>query len=424
MQEMSKKENNLGPREVVYEPHKYQFLFHASPERFRALVSGIGGGKTLSGCWEALRIMRNYPGSLGMIVAPTFPMMRDVTERTFLEILPPEWVKSHHRMEGRTILINGSEVVFRSASEPDHLRGPNLGWVYLDEAALVSEMAWRICLGRLRKPPERAWVTTTPKGRQWVWDVFINRPLHDKTLQKDYWNIQYSSKENPHLTRTYLDSLDQAYTGVFYKQEVLGEFVGFEGLVYPSFQRNIHVLQTLPEMKQYLGAADFGFTNPSVFLVVGVDYDDRLYVVDELYQAGLGLEEYVKQARALKERYGVTQVYADPASPEYIQSLCNAGVSTEGIKREVMEGISIVSQRLAVAGDNRPRLYVHERCVNTITEFENYRYPEKKEDKPQQEKPIKLYDHALDSISYLCFALNSRAPVQSIGNLTDLTSGR
>lgn len=410
--------------EIIRKQHEYQRRFYENPARFRALFSGVGGGKTYAGVLEAIYTALQYPHTLGAVIAPTYRMLQDTVLRTFFENCPRELVKAWNKSENRVELMNHSEIIFRSAEDPEKLRGPNLGWFWMDEAAICPEMSWRIMLGRLRLQPERAWVTTTPKGFNWPYTVFVKNPQEHPELNVDYWFCNYASRYNPGLSDTFLRSLEQSYRGVFYRQEVLGEFVGHEGLVYPGFSRAVHVVRELPPLQDFLGAADFGFTNPAVYLVVGQDSDGRLYVVEELYQSALGIEEYVKQAKILKERYGIREGYGDPASPEYIDSLNRAGVSMQGVKREVMEGISIITARLGKAGDGLPRLFVHERCLNTLMEFENYSYPEKKEDKPVQEKPEKVHDHALDSLSYLCYALHARSEVRTIGDLTALTSRR
>jgi phage terminase large subunit-like protein len=45
-------------------------------------VGGVGSGKTMAGCAEVFR--PEYANTTGAIVAPTFPMLRDATLRTFL----------------------------------------------------------------------------------------------------------------------------------------------------------------------------------------------------------------------------------------------------------------------------------------------------------------------------------------------------
>src|SRR5262249_60766705 len=62
-------------------------------------------------------------------------------------------------------LRTGAEVLFRSADEPDRLRGPNLSGVWLDEASLMPEDAFTGAIGRLREAGGQGRLTATVKPK-------------------------------------------------------------------------------------------------------------------------------------------------------------------------------------------------------------------------------------------------------------------
>ena len=64
-----------------------QQAFLDSEARFSFYVGGVGAGKTTAGALRALAHALDYPGSLGLIGAPTYPMLRDTTQRTFFALL-------------------------------------------------------------------------------------------------------------------------------------------------------------------------------------------------------------------------------------------------------------------------------------------------------------------------------------------------
>ena len=106
--------------------------FWRSSAKFRAFVGGVGSGKTMAGCTEVLR--PDYYASTGAVIAPTFPMLRDATLRTFLALCERlheqgyQVLKQFHRGNMVAELITGTTVLFRSADDPERLRGPNLGF--------------------------------------------------------------------------------------------------------------------------------------------------------------------------------------------------------------------------------------------------------------------------------------------------------
>ena len=59
-----------------YDPHPYQKVFHQDNHKYRAVVSGVGGGKSRMGCEEVLKWTQLYPGSLGIIGRLTAKALR------------------------------------------------------------------------------------------------------------------------------------------------------------------------------------------------------------------------------------------------------------------------------------------------------------------------------------------------------------
>ena len=82
--------------------------------RHTSFVGGLGSGKSWSGAVKAVLYAIQHPGSLGLVCAPTYRQMRDSTLREFFKVLPRELIKSYNKSEYELVLINGSEVLFRS----------------------------------------------------------------------------------------------------------------------------------------------------------------------------------------------------------------------------------------------------------------------------------------------------------------------
>lgn len=193
-----------------------QRRFWRDGARFRLFVGGVGSGKTRAGCVE---ILRQPDRSVGMVVAPTYPMLRDATMRTFVELAQRGKVlETFHKAEMQATLIDGKRILFRSADDPDRLRGPNLGWFYLDEAALMDADVWPIMIGRLRQSPGRAWATSTPRGFNWMYEVFANGG-------QDYAIVRSSTRDNVFLPSGFVGSLERSYDTQWLAQEVEGEFL-------------------------------------------------------------------------------------------------------------------------------------------------------------------------------------------------------
>jgi len=248
-----------------------QGRFLSSPVRHRAFVAGVGSGKTYAGVLASLIACQR--AERGAVVAPTYPMLKDVVLPTFKE-LASGGIDTLNKADLYADMANGSRVLFRSADKPERLRGLNLGWAWIDEAAQVSEETWDILLGRLRLDPARAWLTTTPKGHNWVYDRFIDRPT------EDHETIRARTTENPHLPDDFVESLREQYTERFRKQEMEGEFIEAEGALW-SWQ-DIQRTSDPPQMDRVVVGVDPAGGGPDEVGIVAVGMaGERAYVLGD-----------------------------------------------------------------------------------------------------------------------------------------------
>jgi len=209
--------------------HPAQKQFLRSDEPYRGLVAGIGSGKSWVGAYDLLT--KAKPGRLYMVAAPTYPMLRDATLRTFLDLARHlHLFRALNRSELIVTLLHGAEVLFRSADDPERLRGPNLSGIWLDEASLMAREAYDVAIGRLREGGERGWLTATftPKGRShWTYDVF-GRGAPDTAL------IKCRTRDNPFAPPGFSEQIAQQYGGLLALQELEGEFVDVAGAEWPA----------------------------------------------------------------------------------------------------------------------------------------------------------------------------------------------
>ena len=169
-------------RELIHSALPSQRKFHDSEARFKGFSGPIGSGKSQALCHEAIRLAYLNRGRTGLIGAPTYPMLRDSTLTSLVEILnqnemPFELYKAENVL---VMKDTGSRMLLRSVEDFDRLRGTNLAWFGLDELTYTHEGAWLCLEGRLRDPKaERrcGFAVWTPKGFDWVYRKFISNPV-------------------------------------------------------------------------------------------------------------------------------------------------------------------------------------------------------------------------------------------------------
>lgn len=413
---------------IEYSPLPKQREFHESDKRWIAFVAGVGGGKSLALCADILKDALKYPGSVYMITAPTYPMLRDSTMVSWRKLLP-KGLAVEYKGEKKFVFINGSEVWFRSSNDPESLRGPNITGFGMDEAAKDKRKTWDILVGRCRLvtrapdgsiAPNKGRVSTTPKGFNWVYETFA------KNTNPDTKVVYASSKDNPYLPEDFVRSLERTYTRTFYEQEVMGKFVAHEGVVYRDFSRDTHVVDFKSHLaggkaRAFYGCIDWGYSNPMVGLLAAADGDDRLTFCGEVYERRLQVEEFAhhlrEQEKMVAKALDIAEplevvYYADPAEPAFIDKLRNMGFDVRSAVNDILPGIAAVSSRLAPNQDGGPRVFFDAEMTNTINELEVYSYDEFDGEKPQKDKPMKMNDHAMDAVRYLVMSLEGSGQVK------------
>lgn len=374
---------------IEFRPLPAQARFLTAPCKYPAFIAGIGSGKTTIGAVKAL--LRIHEGD-GMIVAPTYPMLRDATQHTLFGLLNEAGVKYEFNKVENECRILGHRIIFRTGDNPDRLRGPNMTWAWLDEAAMQKPGVWDIILGRLRVGKPSAWITGTPAGYNWV---------HQRWTAGDeqYQLINASTADNTYLPAEYIADLEASYSGEFAAQELRGQFVAFEGLIYTEFDRGLHVRDfEVGEGWQRIRSIDFGYTNPFVCLWGAVDHDGRLYVWDEHYRRRALMSEH---AEAIRARGPVDLSVADHDAQD-VAELREHDIDSSRAKKDVMLGIQKVKARFEPQADGKPRLFIHGRCVNLLKEIGAYRWREN----AAKEEPVKENDHAMDALRYMVMALD------------------
>jgi PBSX family phage terminase large subunit len=369
--------------DVLLFPLQHQFV--TDPARFPGYVGGIGSGKSFAGAVKAItRLTR--PG-LGLVAAPTYSMLRDATQRTLFALMERVGIEYDFRKgeNALTVLRSGHEIIFRSLDDAEKVRGPNLDWAWVDEASLVERMAWSIVKGRVRVgAAPQAWATFTPKGRNWCWEEW------ERDADVDHPLYRARTDENPELPPGFAAAL--GYTGNFAAQELGGEFVAFEGVVYPMFSRPIHVRRVDCDGWRSILGVDIGTRNPTAILTVRGE-PERRHVEREVYRPGMSSEEIVAAIEQEADRTTPEKIFLDPSAAAYIETLQRHGYPAEKAVNEVKFGIGEVSSALAAADG----LTIDPSCVNLIAELESYHYPANKTD---SDAPVKEFDHACDALRY------------------------
>ena len=387
--------------------HQTQNEVAADTHRFRVLRMGRRWGKTTLMSEEIKAMVLSKPNARVAYVACNYQQSRDIG----WELFKKEYRGmidnvNEARLEMRT--KNGGIIVLRGWESIENLRGQAFDFLCIDEVAMMSKfwVGWQEVLRpTLTDTKGEALFASTPKGYNHFYDL-CNLELTDPTFK----SFHFSSYDNPHIPKEEIDAAKETLPEERFSQEYLAEFQKTTGLVYKGFSRTLHTYEddSLPSTKcRRVAGVDFGFRNPAAVLEILYD-GERVWVKDEWYKSGktdIEVAEYVAGSN-------FDAVYPDPENPAAIEEMERLHVNTREVskgKGSVESGINNI-QELIKSG----RIKVHKRCINLISEFETYAYPDTKDEKNPDEKPIKFKDHALDALSYAVRMLLAEAGGQVI----------
>jgi PBSX family phage terminase large subunit len=381
-------------------PRQMRFVKSTAP--YPAYIGGIGSGKSFAG--GAKVISRLGRKELGMIAAPTYQMLRDSTLEGFFNQLDMLGIPyEHHKSENTITFATGHKILCRSLEDPAKVRGPNLDYAWVDEAGYISPEAWAVVKGRVRVGVQpQAWTTSTPKGRNWMWEEW-ERDATGNEFDATHPLFRVRTEENPELPDGFAHSL--GYSDRFAAQELGGEFVAFEGLVYPGFNRQRHVHRADTSGWGTVLGLDLGTKNPTALLVVKHAGERRHYQAEH-YERGMSSDSITDLAVKAWETYRPEFMVVDPSAAGLILSLENRGIRVRKAINDVVVGISTLTSLIdGKTPDGEPLLTVDPSCVNFIAEMESYRYPDGR--RGNSDHPVKEMDHLADCARYVEMELSA-----------------
>ncbi len=376
--------------------HPAQKQIARSSKRFRVINAGRRFGKTVLASEEIKGFALAKEARI-VYIAPTIQQARDIMWQMLKKELLPITVKSKEAPSLELEVMNKdgkiSTILLRGWEAVETLRGQAFDFIVLDEVASMRNfwVGWNEVLSpTLIDRKGSAMFISTPKGFNHFYDLY-NLTSKDE----NYESYHFTTYDNPSIPIEEIEREKQSKPENTFAQEYLADFRKQEGLVYKEFSRDRHVTDELPTKRnEYIAGIDFGFTNPTAVIHISVDGDENYFVEAEWYKTGRTEEQIAEYVHSCK----FNSVYPDPESPSAIEVMNTKGIPVVEVtknKDSIQNGINRVRQLLKTG-----KLKIHKSCVNLISEFETYAYPEKRPNSNEYENPIKEHDHALDALRY------------------------
>ena len=417
-----------------YEPHPKQQEFHRAKTYIKAFLGGNRSGKTTAGIVDdiiqAVDVdvlpdhLREYkkfdPPFHCRIVCPSEKIMESIVFQKLREWMPRgqliggEWGKAFSKSQRTLTLKNGSYFDFLTYEQDvDKHGGAAKHRIHYDE--VPPQAVWNE--GKMRLADYEgadALFTMTPlDGLNWAYEE-LWLPWEKKKL-KDGFIVTVDIDDNPYLSINQRDKALEGYSQAELQARKKGRFVHFAGMIYPMFDRTIHVIPEAPVPEDafvYCGI-DPGMRVMAAVVWVYVDAAGQIVVFDEIGVQGETVEGVAKLIHFVNAKHGIKKdrpikprAYVIDPSARNVEHISGRSIQREFVDHGIY---SVLAQNSVIAGINRVReriengkLVVMGNCQQLIDEFRKYRWqtPGRSENDPK-EKPVKQDDHLLDALRYV-----------------------
>jgi hypothetical protein len=368
------------------------------------------------------------------VVFKTYKQAHEVVWRAYVPLIPKELIYKKNEQDlliefnyiqntpltlpdGTEIMLNHDTSLPRStlqllgSDQADSHRGFKAHGMIFDEYADQSPDNWLSVYQPMFTTTD-GWAIFmgTPRGYNHFYDL-VEQAQEDPEwfYQKATWrDSKYANPKAIAGAKKDYEAKGQLST---YFQEYELEFRSVQGAVYPDFNRDVHIKKPadIPvDGLTYYGAIDFGW-HTTAFLLFGVDKDQTWYLIDEVYGREETLEDLLPRIRNTIGDRRMVLIVADSANRDAIEVMNKtfpvAGVNKANDTTGYATGISLITEKLKprqqLIGLPKPSLFIGSNCKNFIFELESYRFPEKKEERNENDVPIKENDHGPDAARYL-----------------------
>lgn len=204
-------------------------------------------------------------------------------------------------------------------------------------------------------------------------------------------------------------------TGLRHARLRLGQWVSAEGQIY-DYDPPIHLIDPFPIPSDFrrFRCVDFGLVHPLVCGWWAVDYDGRMYLYRQIYMTGRTVATHSGQIKSLSEGERIETTVCDHDAEDR-QTLAENGIPNIAAKKDVLQGIGKVQDRLKKQADLKPRLFIFKDSLIEVDqtlkvarepyaveqEFDGYIWADTK-----KEQPVKVEDDGMDMTRYAVMYLD------------------
>lgn len=402
-------------------------LFYCT-DRLVLLEGPAGTGKSRGALEKIKYLAMKFPNSRHLMVRKTRASMTESVLATWENHVIPQSMISGNARRGhrdKYEFPDNVEIVLGGMDNPDRIMSTEWDTVYFGEAGESTKEDIEKLNSRLRNnrmPYHQFILDCNPGPPQHHLNVSANKGdmTRLKSVHQDNPTLFHDDGTPTELGREYMLALSRL-TGARRQRLYMGNWAAADNLVYESFDPDIHIIDEhdVP-YSHFLVSVDWGWLDPGVMQVWGIDLIGRSVLEYETYRTKKDMDWWKQIAKNMNRKYAPKRWICDSAAPDKISQLRYLGLSAMKAKKDITLGIQVVQARLVPHEDGKPMILFKRNArevlddelkesgkpTQTTEEFWSYTFDEPKEDRNYKEVPVDFNNHGMDCTRYLSVYLD------------------
>jgi phage terminase large subunit len=370
--------------------HFFNF-FHSTLARLNFMMGGGGSGKSHS-AQQFFALEKFLQGNHLQILVTrkTMTWLRMTAYRLIVNLLNDTvGEQGYFHKKTESYLTFGTNLMqFAGLDDSEKIKSTEWHYIFAEELTDFTQDDFQMLNMRLHRSssikPQLFGAFNPIDAFHWIKTRYYEKPEGDYGF--NHSTYRHNPFCNEETKKNYRSLKEQDYQKwLIYSEGIWGVL---ENLIY----NNYDVVDVFPEhFDEVIYGYDFGFTNPSTVIEVGI-LDNEYYVQEKLYESGLTSSAFVNRISDIGIKNTASQ-YGDSNRADYIDEILNAGYNVRGAEKgagSVINGIDTVK---------RCALHILSSSIKLLDEIRGYNF---KQDRNGHviDEPVKFNDHLMDALRY------------------------
>lgn len=306
------------------------------------------------------------------IVAPIYSQSKIIYDRILTIKNIDKYINSNSSNPPIIRFNNGSKIEFRSADNTDGIRGSTYHYVFVDEAAFISDDVFTTVI----RPTTAAVIgskiifTSTPRGKH---NIFATHYILGEQGNDNYKSYSMNYVDNPVYDLNEVEDAKKMLPELIFRQEYEAEFIDDSGSVFSNID-NVCVLNEYSKGNRLYAGLDLGRADDFTVLHIlnhlgetvfnySINNDTWSNILDKVIEI-----LYKYNPLVMIETNGIGDVLYESVSNKY--SNCIPFTTTNSSKQSIVEGLRLDMENKSI---KLPTKDLYSKLYNEFSVFEfNY----------------------------------------------------